>query len=379
MAGRDTRKLAYPPYGYMVLEWEKLTRKPLAAPPAWKGKLTYGQWRDKMVELLSHVLWPRYGAGAWHGPATKFMDQITDDDFELFEVFRPKINEELTFGDEKTSQYQLFILEDEADAIDADGTVKLDRSVDVILRKYLANKASKRIVDHLASGYNVGLAAKAGIVDLDLKNDMQRPRAYQVAFLKGIRFSHQHAKSAVTPSMISGHCLEMLMGGLSTFLRARELGCSDAALDAIAQHTVDCGDRRVYAGVHYASDNISSWLTGLLLAPLVSRCKDGQDWLWKAISEMSVVYREISKAIQHGKGDSYKPSMTLLQAIGTGEIEDVDEALASVKCAPPASIRSLAEFAPAATPTTAPSPVIDERRRNGKRAKIEDPRRGASA
>jgi hypothetical protein len=327
----------------MVLEWEELTRKPLTPPAAWVGDITYDQWRDKIVDLLRHVLWPRYRNGAWDGPATKFMDAITDQDFELFKILRPKIAEQLTLGSETITQYQLFMIEDESDAVDDDGTVKLDRSVDKTLRKYLANKADATNIELLAKDYLQGLGAKAGIVDLDLKNDMQRPRAYQVAFLKGIPFSHQHAKSAVTPSMISGHCLEMMMGGLWAFFRARELGCSDAALDAIAQHSVDCGDRRVFAGVHYPSDNISSWITGLLLAPLVSPGKDGQEWLWKAISEMSAVYREISKAIEDGKGESYKLSMALLRAIGAGRIKDVDEALESVKSVPADSILSFSE------------------------------------
>lgn len=330
----DRPNLAYPPYGYMVLEWEKLTRKPLRPPPAWQADFTYDQWRDKIVDLLSRVLWPRYRNGAWEGPAMKFMDAITDQDFELLKILRPKIDEQLTLGSEAISQYRLFIIEDESDAVDAGGTVRLDRSVDATLRKYLANKAEAPIIEQLASGYIAGIGAKAGIVDLDLKNDMQRPRAYQVAFLKGIPFSHQHAKSAVTPSMISGHCLEMLMGGLAAFFRARDLGCSVAALAAIAQHAVDCGDRRVYAGVHYPSDNISSWITGLLLAPLVSPGNEGREWLWQAISELSVVYREIGRAIDDGRGESYKLSMALLQGIGAGRIKDVDEALESVRSAP---------------------------------------------
>lgn len=317
----------YPPYGHMVLEWEKLTYEP-KQPDDWQGP-DYREWLDQMAEILSAVLWPRYikKDRRWRGKAVALMDDVTQADFALFKVFRPMIGADAGLGDDST-QYQLFQLEDESDAKDSNGQILLDRSVDASLRKYLAGKVSAEQAENLASNYITGIKVKAGRIDLDLKVHMQRPRAYQVAWLLGIDFTHQHAKSAVTPSMISGHCQEMLMAGAAAFLRAVGLGCPTAGIDAIARHMVDVGDRRVYAGVHYASDNISSWITGLLTCPHVFPTSQPAEWMWAAIRDRSVVYRELRAAIDRGEGRSYLPSMELLEAIGSGRISTAAAAMA---------------------------------------------------
>ena len=158
---------------------------------------------------------------------------------------------------------------------------------------------------------------------------MQRPRAYQISILLGYDwFTHQHAKSAVTPSMISGHCIEAMMGGIAAFYRAREIGTPSAALAALAQHTVDAGDRRVLAGVHYPSDNISSWLTGLLLCPHVCSNNDGASWMWQSITTKSMIYAEIKRAVEEDAGSPYHHSFDVLAYVGEQTVVDTkDESL----------------------------------------------------
>lgn len=111
--------------------------------------------------------------------------------------------------------------------------------------------------------------------------------------------------------MISGHCFEAAMGGLSAFHRAQDLGCGSRVLDTLAQHAIDVGDRRVLAGVHYPSDNISSWIVALLIAPKACRDDQAAGWLWRAISERSVVYKAIKDAVmaaRHACTSSASPS-----------------------------------------------------------------------
>jgi len=314
----------YPPYGHMVIEWEKLTLPPKTPPGDWDGKIDYGVWLDSIARLLSKILWPRYVRAdhAWKGAARKIMHDLTMTDFRLIQALRLKIDEDAGISSRNITHKELFFIEDE---------VLLDKGPHISLKIYLSGKASDDIIDKLSEGYLSGVSSKCGMVDLDVKVDMQRPRAYQMAWLLDREgFTYEHAKSAVSPSMISGHCIETLTGGVAAYPHARDMGCSQDALDALARHTVDIGDRRVFAGVHYPSDNISSWLTGLLLYPHVAPDDDGAGWLWQAIWTHSSVYRAIMDEVKVNPSSPYRRSMSLLAAVGAGEIMTVDAALASV-------------------------------------------------
>jgi hypothetical protein len=332
---RKPNAFVFPPYGHMVEEWETLTVPPRTPPAAWRGGVLYERWRTDIVELLSHVLWPKFDPveQKWCGPAETMMLELTLADFELFKSLRGIIWRDAGLPGQQINHYHLFQIEDQEDAVDEQGVVRLKRSLETTLRKYLAGILDNALTDDIANGYLLGLGSKSGNVDLDTKIDMQRPRAYQMSFILGITgFTHQHATSAVTPSMISGHCVESMMGGLTAFFRGRELGYSNAVMDAIAQHTVDVGDRRVFAGVHYPSDNISSWLSGLLLCPHVCVSGGGAEWLWDAISNRSSVYRAITGALaQRGEQSPYAEAMALLRRVGEREITDVGAALDYVR------------------------------------------------
>ncbi len=319
-----------PPYGRMIEEWESQIEGDGSAPKAWHSDIKWIEWRDSVIKLLGIVLWPTYDQAThkWVGPAQKFMWDLTRVDFELLRDLRPTLKGPLELANEKTTHYEMFRLEDEEDAEDKVTGQRVDRSVDVTLRRYLTSLADKRRVDDLVGGYVLGLHSKSGNVDLEMKRFFQRPRAYQMAVLMGETwFTHQHAKSAVTPAMISGHCFEMAMGGIAAFYRAREIGCSSAAIDALARHTIDVGDRRVLAGVHYPSDNISSWITALLIAPLVCSNQDGATWLWKAVQKHSSVYAAIKLKVEADPTGVYKKSFDLMQGIGRDSAFTIADAL----------------------------------------------------
>ena len=316
---------SYPPYGRMIKEWEDdIDGKP---PGDWQNKVGWSIWRDSMSTLLSHVLWPRYDkpTKSWIGSATKSMHQLTLADFELLKVLRPRLSDSAGPPVAQMSKKDLFILED----IKRDPQTGLrlsDRGPDLSLRKYLETVLEPAKVDDLVGGFLDGVNAKAGNVDLEMKLDMQRPRAYQMALLLDQDwFTHQDARTAVTPSMISGHCVETLMGGVATYYRAEQLGVSKTALESLAQHTVDVGDRRVLAGVHYPSDNISSWLTGLMLCAQVCPDSGGREWAWTAITGHSEIYKAIVGA--SAKGAPYEIPLELLALVGRGDIETVDAAI----------------------------------------------------
>jgi hypothetical protein len=66
---------------------------------------------------------------------------------------------------------------------------------------------------------------------------------------------------------------------------------------SLAQYMVDIGDRRVFAGVHYPSDNIASWIMALSLMPEVYADPVRiEGFVRKAIFERSRVFQMISAA-----------------------------------------------------------------------------------
>jgi hypothetical protein len=327
----------YPPYGRMIFEWEAETGFPKKGPPPadWKTLADWPGWLEGVADLLGEVLWPRWiPGGGWRGSARAIMHELTLADFALFQDLRPEFDKDANLpGGVQIAQGRLFRCEDEEDARDpfrpnGDNAIKLDLSVDVTLDKYL-----QAVLDDIRRAafvkvYLTGLGNKAGNVDLELKPLMQRPRAYQMAFILGrLEFSNHQAKSALTPSMISGHCLELCMAGVAGYYRAVADGLPDPAIDALAQHSVDVGDRRVFGGVHYPSDNISSWISSLLLCPNVCPDDEGAKWLWTMIQKHSAVFKRLEKAVDVDKVAPYQRSFALLREIGARRVTTVHQAL----------------------------------------------------
>ena len=104
-----------------------------------------------------------------------------------------------------------------------------------------------------------------GTIHITLKRKFQRPRPHQAAAIllteadaKKIHF--EGARSAATPAFISGHAFENGLSYLGILRALTASGASAAALGACAHMITDVGDRRVFAGVHYPSDSLASWL-----------------------------------------------------------------------------------------------------------------------
>ncbi len=313
------------PYGFMIEEWRNLIQGDGSAPPDWTHQPEdWLPWREKMLDLIADKLWPRYDphAAAWVGRAASLMERLTHADFELLKVLRAKIVEEVPLPDGPLGNKYLFRVEDEADAIDPSTKFQLDRSADATLHQYLLGCISDRQARMLSSTYVVDMGKKAGNVDLEMKLYLQRPRAYQTAYMMGQTwFSHNHAKSAVTPAMISGHCFEACMGGLAAVQRARQLGLPQAAMQILARHTIDVGDRRVFAGVHYPSDKLASWIVALRLASLVGCSPDEQEWLLDSIREHSVVFKLISEHVDSSKDSPFAEALNYLNVYAATPLE----------------------------------------------------------
>src|SRR4030095_413761 len=126
--------------------------------------------------------------------------------------------------------------------------------------------------------------SKLGSLQLQLKQKFQRPRPCQVAFIQRRRqFQHLYSRLGSHASFISGHCIQGCLGGTSAYLLIGTV-LDFASIDILKQFTVDIGDRRVLAGVHYPSDNLGSWYTAFKLLPHVldsSVLPRARSFLWE--------------------------------------------------------------------------------------------------
>ncbi len=327
----------FPPYGRMVGELEE--RLGSGGPPDdWRSGVNWTNWRDNLENLIAAVLWPTYDFDSltWRGAAAARIAGLTEADFRLFESLRPVLKTDVPNLAKPISHFAMFQLEDHPeDELEHDAGV--DRGVDLTLRHYLEDRADQLTIDTLAHWIESGMMRKAGSLPVQVKRHLQRPRAFQVIDSLGESwFTHHQALQSPSPSMISGHAFKGCTLGIAGFYLATALGCTPRVFDALARLTVDFGDRRVFAGVHYPSDNLGSSIAAMLICEHV--CADGgrlgRAFLWQAISTKSTVYGSIADAIGKNLAPDHKPAFNLLNQLGENADMGIDEALACA-CAEP--------------------------------------------
>lgn len=152
----------------------------------------------------------------------------------------------------------------------------------------------------------------------NIKQYLQRPRPWTAATALSVvgfrwvvagNFFVTH--TGVHPSLLSGHCIQGVLGGCSVFEALLDTGETITAdrKRAIQKYMVDWGDRRVFAGVHYMTDNIASWTLARRLIPHLFRHADEVEQLAvEAIIQQSQVFKDI---ITHF--DDTDPSLALLR------------------------------------------------------------------
>jgi hypothetical protein len=263
----------------------------------------YLPWRDQLITDLASLLWPTYDFVHRRWTSTPSSDLI-DADFELLKVLRPKMKEPVKgLGSEPTTHEVFFLEEDDEDTIFGDDYGRYDPAMPAFLRKSMT--------DMLWTGCD----RKMGSMHFQVKAQLQRPRPYQVALIQKRDFHHDWAKSGGTPAMISGHCLQGATGGCSAWLLfGRSLDA--VSVEVLKQFTIDIGDRRVFAGVHYPSDNLSSWYTAFKLLPHVveaSSVASTMEFLWDAITTKSEVYAQIMAHVNANAGSPYRAAVNAIQ------------------------------------------------------------------
>jgi hypothetical protein len=239
------------PYGFMAHNFERALGDRVV-PKAWPPGENLESWIDRERDLLAQLAWPWWDRQhGWQGAAKSTALDLTRADLDLM---RRLADENFRFtarhGDGHTHAWW-FQLED-----------SLFKNWD--RRHPGCFPASKVALDKFEYWFGFGgTDGLCGCIHWKLKSQLQRPRPAQMAWLLGKPSPGQrYSSSAWSPSAISGHAFQGLMACISVH-RAVGGQLSTAEIEQLKRLAVDIADRRVYAGLHYPSDNAMSWRVAL--------------------------------------------------------------------------------------------------------------------
>lgn len=303
------------PYGAPPVEIEmKLGERMLD----WSGsELDWNLFFTNLITDISNHIWPVWdNTSGWSGSSVGFYKESTHDELliqsnaGLLDQFLADNPSSTTAGNglNQRDHFWLYALED-------DISVRLSEFAKRHNKRYvpptreeeklskfgfasvayydnaLSRKKVKSLFGYMFSRKYEGL--------YQTKLYFRRPRPQQVAFQLGISdFKHHQALWSVHtgnhPSLVSGHCIQGLL--LSCCLVDETIKkngyISDELLEKYRQYAVDVGDRRVFAGVHYISDNIASWISVLRVIPWIFPKNSSLmlEFVARAIRENSAIY-----------------------------------------------------------------------------------------
>jgi hypothetical protein len=305
-----------PPWGRMEEKLEALVNNaivPIDWTPADGSKVTmtkWKTWRGELIKGIDSMLWPVYekGGRSWSSPSVA---KLLDADFRLLLDLHPNLGLPINaLFPTKFVHNDLFKQEDDAN-------IEFGTDYD---------RYDPTLTPHCLSGLPTvliaGMADKVGTLDLQLKQFFQRPRPYQVALLQDrSTFSYRWARTGNTPSLVSGHCLQASVAGCTAYVAyAQEL--EGRSIEILKQFTVDVGDRRVFAGVHYPSDNLASWYVALNLVPYVFDGEHGtaaRHFLWSAISTQSKVFKAVNAYAEPDGSSPYRKILDEIKRLGSAD------------------------------------------------------------
>jgi PAP2 superfamily len=263
-------------------------------PQAWE------HWRNNLADQLSQVLWPKFDA-----------------DFALLEELHGELDQPVRGIGDAPVNHRVFFQEEDGDI----GFGAHYERYDPTIPQYI-------LPDFTNMLWN-GINHRIGSLHYQLKAQFQRPRPFQVAYIQKRDFHYVWAASGGTPSFISGHCVQSAVAGCSAFTQLNT-SVDIVSIDVLKQFAVDIGDRRVFAGVHYPSDNLGSWITALHLLPHVfdaAVLRPVAQFLWEAITQKSIVFGAIQNHLAtYGGNSAYAKAVALLHEAGRA-LEVADESV----------------------------------------------------
>jgi PAP2 superfamily len=305
--------ITFPPYGEFARVYRESVNPTELAPNAWRPELakpererTWLEWRAETVRLITSTLWPQWSETHknWLNPDFAAMESLTIADFDLFK----ELNASGVLDAQPTSPVAAASIPTHRQYFIDEDTAKLGD------RYYFYDTTLPTAqLEKVLPDIRTALKEKTGSVSIQIKELLQRPRPYQVAKILGREHRFELATTSMTSSMSSGHCFQgclVAVGIYETWIKRGFAPTPDQLL-ALAQYGVDIGDRRVFAGVHYPSDNLSSWIMNLRLVGEVAPGQQITKFLAKAIVERSVVFRLIDSS----GAKAYAPALQLVKSL----------------------------------------------------------------
>lgn len=291
-------EITLPPYGIfprfhesiaqdseMMPDWQRDKTDPEARQRAFLA------WRQDMRTILSDTLWPYFNRASkkWTGKANTHAHSTTGLEIDLMVQhfqgvesqldIKPSLCSTPEFGGTHLEQFRV---EDAP-----------SQPAGINLRDYVCSLSEEQF---LRARNIINQAYQRKLRSLFwLKREFVRPRPYQCALIFGHdQFKYEVAYSATHSSFYSGHCLEGILFSAAVaevWGKDEELFDSEART-ALMRYAVDFGDRRVFAGVHYPSDNIASWYLAINLIPHVfENPAPIHQFVVDAITHHSAVYK----------------------------------------------------------------------------------------
>lgn len=279
---------------------------------------SFQNWRNGHVDKISQSIWPKWDVTSmqWVGGAQDRADEISALELKLLQSeFQKPGNFILqqqpicpTAQSEISSHATLYELED--------STLRTSSKFKPaeILSHYGPDLPETHLKVASEAFKDYGKKKIKGL--FWFKGQFQRPRPNHAALcFAELDYVSEIAYTGMHSSIISGHSLIgalMMCFVYESWLDAG-LKIENSHLIALSHFGMDHGDRRVFAGVHYPSDNLASWaLASDLIPKIFNHANIISSFLKNAISKRSVVFDLINT--HYKKHEALKPLVAYMEA-----------------------------------------------------------------
>jgi hypothetical protein len=308
------------PYGVMHDDLKSKTKAPDTQPGDWPaGNTDYPAIISTWIAEVADKIWPRWENDAWTGGAINFAERATHDELAIAVSLYHGGGDQLGIlcelagsnapfeGPQRDHNWHYRIEDARLDHPDYN-----DIQLPICFSSSLEYRTGK---DGTANYPLYGgpvmepatfktkfleeASAKRPEV-LGLKQLFQRPRPRAAATalgVKGFRWvaAHRNVHTGQHPAFPSGHCMQGILGGCTVYEQLIKSGKKPTPeeREQLQTYMVDWGDRRVFAGVHYMTDNIASWTLLRRVIPHVFETEEVEELAVQAITQHSRVFADI--------------------------------------------------------------------------------------
>lgn len=300
-------ELIFQPYGVIPGGYKAKGQDREIVMEAWQPGLpqqqrlaSFNDWQQERLDEFAATLWPRFDFGKreWVGQAKSFAEGLTKFEIDVMidafmgstHILTTTPSSPLAVNDIE-SHLKHYNYEDQSPNPPGFGYQQYDRTLTIVEEKTLL----KTMLEAISAGNSIG---KKCAGHFWFKFNMQRPRPLHAAMVFECEsdFVSELSQRGQHPSFVSGHCFQgtmMACAVLENWIKTNPNLTKDR-IDSLAQYMVDFGDRRVFAGVHYPTDNVASWVLAISLIPEVfEEAQPILNFVRTAVTRRSTVFKTI--------------------------------------------------------------------------------------